>query len=140
LTPFLLLEAIWADARSTGALYGIEPQQSAITGLPTFEPGSGWLNARFGLLWSFELSRQWVVVGGLEARRLQGDAAKSPLAERPASRYITAGLACRFGLSGQVAQVAKEWSMTRTGVAVAFAVSGLVATSPVQRAGVERAA
>jgi outer membrane scaffolding protein for murein synthesis (MipA/OmpV family) len=89
-------QAIWADGKSTAAFYGIEPQQSAITGLPSFEPGSGWLNVSFGLLWSFDLGPEWVVVGSLESRRLRGDAAQSPLAERASSRYLSAGLAYRF--------------------------------------------
>jgi outer membrane scaffolding protein for murein synthesis (MipA/OmpV family) len=89
-------QAIWADGKSTAALYGIEPQPSAITGLPLFEPGNGWLNVSFGLLWSFDLGPEWLVVGNLESRRLQGDAARSPLAERSSSRYLSAGLAYRF--------------------------------------------
>ena len=35
-------------------------------------------------------------VGGMEARRLQGDAARSPLAERPTNHYLSAGVAHRF--------------------------------------------
>jgi outer membrane scaffolding protein for murein synthesis (MipA/OmpV family) len=89
-------QAIWADGKSTAALYGIEPQQSALTGLPSFEPGSGWLNVSLGLLWSFNLGPKWVVVGSLESRRLRGDAAQSPLAERSSNRYLSAGLAHRY--------------------------------------------
>jgi outer membrane scaffolding protein for murein synthesis (MipA/OmpV family) len=92
----LFTQAIWADGKSTAALYGIQPQQSAITGLPSFEPGSGWLDVSFGLLWSFDLGPKWVAVGSLESRRLRGDAARSPLAERSSSRYLSAGLAKRF--------------------------------------------
>ena len=89
-------QAIWADAKSTGAIYGIEPGQAATTGLRAFAPGGGWLNASVGLLWSVDLGPQWVVVGSLEARRLKGDAANSPLAERSSSRYLSAGLAYHF--------------------------------------------
>ena len=96
LSAGVFTQATWADARSTGALYGIERQQSAITGLPAFEPGSGWLNASLGLIGSLDLDPQWVVVGSLEARRLRGDAARSPLAERSSSRYLTVGLAYHF--------------------------------------------
>lgn len=89
-------QATWADAKSTGALYGIGPQQSGITGLPTFQPGSGLLFTSFGLLWSVDLNPKWVVVGSLESRRLSGDAAHSPLVERSSNSYISAGIAYRY--------------------------------------------
>jgi outer membrane protein len=92
----LFTQAIWADKPSTAAQFGIEPQDAAITGLPSFEPGSGWLNVSLGLLWSFDLMPQWVVVGSLESRRLLGDAVRSPLAEGSSSHYLSAGLAYRF--------------------------------------------
>jgi len=92
----LFTQATWANAKSAGAFYGITPQQSALTGLPEFGAAGGLMSASFGLLWSVELSRDWIVVGSLEARRLQGDAARSPWAERASNHYVSAGLAYRF--------------------------------------------
>jgi MipA family protein len=89
-------QATWASAKSTRSFYGITPPQSAVTGLPAFDPGSGWLAASVGLLYQIELSKAWVVVGNLEARRLQGDARHSPLVERATNFYATAGVAYRF--------------------------------------------
>ena len=89
-------QAVWADAKATNAYYGIAPQQSTVTGLPGFQPASGWLNTSAGLLWSVDLSQKWLAVGSLEYRRLQGDAARSPLAERRSNNYISAGLAYRL--------------------------------------------
>ncbi len=89
-------QGTWADAKSTGSLYGIAPQQSAIAGLPAFQPGSGWLFTGVGLLWSLEVNPKWEVVGSLESRRLSGDAGHSPLVERSTNRYISAGIAYRF--------------------------------------------
>ncbi len=89
-------QAIWASGKSTRSLYGITPPQSAVTGLPVFDTGSGLLAASVGLLYQVELSRDWVVVGNLEARRLQGDARHSPLVERATNFYAAAGLAYRF--------------------------------------------
>jgi outer membrane protein len=85
-----------ANAKSTGSLYGITPEQSAATGLPTFHAGSGWLFTSVGLLWSVDLSRDWVVVGSMESRHLRGDAAHSPLVERASNYYASAGVAYRF--------------------------------------------
>jgi outer membrane scaffolding protein for murein synthesis (MipA/OmpV family) len=89
-------QAVWGNAKSTAAYYGITPPQSAASGLAAFQPGSGWLHASVGLLWSVDLAPKWVVVGSLERRRLTGDAADSPLAQRLSNNYISAGLAYRF--------------------------------------------
>ena len=89
-------QAIWGSAKAASAYYGITPQQSAGSGLAAFQPGSGWLNASLGVLWSVDLAPKWVAVGSLERRRLTGDAADSPLAQRRSNNYISAGVAYRF--------------------------------------------
>jgi outer membrane scaffolding protein for murein synthesis (MipA/OmpV family) len=92
----LFAQATWANAKSAGSFYGVTQQQSATTGLPAFDAGSGWLFASFGLLWSIDLSRNWIAVGSMEARRLHGDAAQSPLTQRASNYYVSAGIAYRF--------------------------------------------
>jgi outer membrane protein len=92
----IFTQATWASAKSAGSFYGITPLQATATGLPTFSAGSGWLFSSAGLLWSVDLTPNWIVVGSLEARRLQGDAARSPLAERASNYYMSAGIAYHF--------------------------------------------
>ncbi len=92
----IFTQATWANAKSSGAFYGITPQQSAITGLPAFHAGSGLLFASVGVLWSVDLRQNWSVVGSMESRHLQGDATSSPLVERGSNYYASAGLAYRF--------------------------------------------
>lgn len=92
----LFTQATWADTKSTGSYYDITAQQSIVTGLPAFHAGCGWLFASIGVLWSVDLSSDWIVVGSMESRRLHGDAAHSPLAERGSNHYASAGLAYRF--------------------------------------------
>lgn len=89
-------QATWANAKSTSSFYAVTPQQSAASGLPAFGAGSGWLFNSLGLLWSVDLTRDWIVVGSMEARHLQGDARRSPLAERSTNYYVSAGVAYRF--------------------------------------------
>jgi MipA family protein len=89
-------EATWADARSNRTMYGITAQQAAISALPAFSPGSGLLSGSLGLIWSFDLAEHWLLVGNLEGRRMEGDAARSPLTERRSNRYATVGAAYRF--------------------------------------------
>jgi len=89
-------QGTWANTKSTGSFYNITQQQSVTTGLQAFSAESGWLFASFGVLWSVDLNKNWVVVGNLESRRLLGDAARSPLAVRDSNYYTSAGLAYRF--------------------------------------------
>jgi outer membrane scaffolding protein for murein synthesis (MipA/OmpV family) len=90
----VFVQATWASAKSLRSFYGITPQQS--TTLPAFDPGSGPLFSSVGFLWSVDLSREWLAVGSAEARKLRGDAARSPLAERTSNYYASVGLAYRF--------------------------------------------
>lgn len=92
----LFFQATWASAKSNRSFYGITPEVSASTGLPVYAPAGGLMYTTGGLLWEIDLSKSWIVVGNLEGRRLQGDAARSPLVERPTSRYASASLAYRF--------------------------------------------
>ena len=92
----LFFQGTWASAKSNQSFYGVTPELSASTGLSVYRPGGGPLYTTGGLLWEVDLSQRWIVIGNLEARRLQGDAARSPLVERPTSRYASASLAYRF--------------------------------------------
>lgn len=89
-------QATWANAKSAGSFYGITPQQSVVTGLPAFDAGSGWIYGSLGLLWSIDLSQDWIVVGSMDSRRLHEDAAHSPLAERGSNYHASVGLAYHF--------------------------------------------
>jgi outer membrane scaffolding protein for murein synthesis (MipA/OmpV family) len=89
-------QATWANAKSADSIYGITSLQSSVTGLPALRVGSGWLFGSVGLLGSIDLSRNWILVGSMEARRLQGDAARSPVAQRMANYYVNTGIAYHY--------------------------------------------
>ena len=90
----VFIQGTWANSKSIQSFYGITPAQS--TNLPAYAAGSGPLYTTGGMLWGVDLGREWIVVGNLEARRLHGDAARSPLAERTSNHYASASLAYRF--------------------------------------------
>jgi outer membrane scaffolding protein for murein synthesis (MipA/OmpV family) len=79
-------QATWADNKSMRTYYG----------QPGFDASGGLLFASAGLLGSYDIDPRWTVIGSLEGRCLQGDAARSPLAEKKSSYYAVAGLAYRF--------------------------------------------
>ena len=58
--------------------------------------GGGPLFMSIGLLGSYDMTRHWSLVGGVQARRLQGDATDSPIVETESSFYANAGIAYRF--------------------------------------------
>ena len=94
ITAGVFIQGTWTDSKSNQSFYGIAPAQG--TGLPAYSAGRGPLFSTGGLLWGVDLGREWVLVGNLEARRLHGDAARSPLAERGSNHYASASLAYRF--------------------------------------------
>src|SRR5713226_2503596 len=79
-------QATWADQKSMRTYYG----------QPGFDASGGLLFASAGPLGSYDIDRHWTVIGSIEGRRLQGDAARSPLAEKKSSYYAVAGVAYRF--------------------------------------------
>ena len=92
----LFVQGTWANAKAGQSLYGVTQQQSAATGLVAFDAGSGPVFASIGLLGSIDLGREWLAVASVEGRRLQGDAARSPLVERTSNSYASVGLAYRL--------------------------------------------
>ena len=92
----IAVQGTWANTKSTDAFYGVSTSQAALSGLPSYSAGSGLLFTSLGLLWSYTINPSWVIVGSAESRRLHGDAAHSPLAERHANHYVNAGVAYHF--------------------------------------------
>jgi outer membrane scaffolding protein for murein synthesis (MipA/OmpV family) len=79
-------QATWANRQSNRAYYG----------QPGFDPAGGLLFVSLGALGSIDLGQHLVLVASLERRRLHGDAARSPLAERTSNHYASAGVAYKF--------------------------------------------
>lgn len=96
-----------ADLRATVGVYSRGGLLAGIYGQATwasdkwirsyYGAGDGglWFTA-LGVLASYDLTRRWVAVASVEARRLHGDAASSPITEDKANYYASAGLAYRF--------------------------------------------
>jgi len=92
----VFFQGTWASAKSNQSFYGVSNDLSASSGLPAYAPGGGLLFTTGGLLYGIDLSKSWLIVGNIEARRLQGAAARSPLVEQPTRRYLSASLAYRW--------------------------------------------
>jgi outer membrane scaffolding protein for murein synthesis (MipA/OmpV family) len=77
-------QATWADAKSIESFYAMS------------NASSGLLHSSLGLLGSYDFARHWTAVAGVQARRLHGDAARSPITESESSYYLNAGIAYRM--------------------------------------------
>lgn len=76
--------------------YGISEEQAARTGYPVYTPKAGLRDVAGSVGFRTELSREWLLLGGLGASRLLGPAAASPLAKSPDGWGMNLGLAWRF--------------------------------------------
>jgi len=79
-------QATWATQRAVRTYYGSGG----------FQPSGGLLFVSAGALASYDVGKRWAILGSVERRRLQGDAARSPLVEKKSNTYATAGIAYRF--------------------------------------------
>lgn len=77
-------QATWASSKAVQSFYADS------------NAGSGLLHTSLGLLGSYDFARHWSAVAGAQARRLHGDAARSPITESDSSYYFNAGLAYRL--------------------------------------------
>ena len=86
----------WSDEKATQNYFGLTPQQSSQTGLPAYSAGAGLRNVAFGILGSVDLSEHWLVLWGLNARRLERDARNSPIVQEGTNWFVNGGLAYLF--------------------------------------------
>jgi outer membrane scaffolding protein for murein synthesis (MipA/OmpV family) len=61
-----------------------------------YQPGGGLEDAHVGVRWNWTWSPSWMLTSNLQARRLLGSAAHSPLVERPANLTVSTAIAYRF--------------------------------------------
>jgi len=92
----VFVQTTWADAKATQYYYGISAQQAGSSGLVAFNPQGGPLFNSEGLLWSYDLTPKWMLLGSFESRQLRGDALASPLVQVSTSHYASLGLAYQF--------------------------------------------
>jgi outer membrane scaffolding protein for murein synthesis (MipA/OmpV family) len=77
-------QATWASSKAVRSFYALA------------DADGGLQHASIGLLGSHDMSRHWSLVGGLQGRRLYGDATDSAIVETRSSFYANGGIAYRF--------------------------------------------
>jgi MipA family protein len=72
----------WADRRYMQAFFGVTAAQSKASRFAEFTPGAGLKSAQLTLDADMAFSRHWHAMAKLQAQRLVGDAAHSPVTEK----------------------------------------------------------
>lgn len=86
------------DGGSTMRTYfGIDPTQSALSGLPTYSPSGGVRSYGLGAMARYEITPQWATHVFVEYERLSSSAADSPIVSLRGSRdQVTTGLGVTY--------------------------------------------
>jgi outer membrane protein len=99
-TPALELSAgfsvTYGNDEYAQTAFGITPAQAARSGLPAYAPGAGAARGAFQLGASYALTPSWTLGARLNAGRLLGDSAKSPVVEKKAQNSAAFFVGYRF--------------------------------------------
>ena len=92
----IFAQTTWSNKISANYYYGLSASQSSKSGLPAFDAQSGELFNAYGLLWSYDIYSQWIILGSVETRQVKSAVIDSPLVQQSSNRYVSLGLAFQF--------------------------------------------
>jgi outer membrane scaffolding protein for murein synthesis (MipA/OmpV family) len=78
------------------AFFGVGEEESVNSGNAMHTPGGGLKDVHLRARWNWVLAPGWVLTSHAQASRLQGDARRSPLVERPTNLTVSTAIAWRF--------------------------------------------
>jgi outer membrane scaffolding protein for murein synthesis (MipA/OmpV family) len=73
------LRTTYADDKYMDTYFSVDANNSLRSGLPVYKATAGLKSSSIGFTASYDLSRQWTLVGRLGVSRLAGDASDSPI-------------------------------------------------------------
>jgi outer membrane scaffolding protein for murein synthesis (MipA/OmpV family) len=85
-----------ANRKHNQAFFGITADESDRTGTPAYDAAGGLRDVHLNVRWNWTFTPSWLLTTGVQAARLQGDAADSPLTRRPTNLTVSTALAYRF--------------------------------------------
>ncbi|WP_345817006.1 MipA/OmpV family protein (plasmid) [Paraburkholderia sp. PREW-6R] len=86
----------WANATYTRTMFGVTQHESAASGLPSYNTGSGLRDAHFNLNATYKFNEHWSANAGCVVGRLERYAAGSPIIERRLDLNGMASVLYRF--------------------------------------------
>lgn len=78
------------------AYAGVSPSEAERSGYPAYQAGAGLRDVHLGARWTWTWSPAWLLVSGIEVRRLVDGAASSPLTVRATGVTASSAVAWRF--------------------------------------------
>ncbi|NML32507.1 MipA/OmpV family protein [Paraburkholderia antibiotica] len=84
----------WASSKYNETYFGVNSEQSARSGLPTYSAGSGLNQLRFSVNGAYRIATNWNVGASVSFAWLRGDANDSPITEK--TSQITYGLFANY--------------------------------------------
>ncbi|OLL28048.1 hypothetical protein BTH42_29160 [Burkholderia sp. SRS-W-2-2016] len=84
----------WGSSKYNETYFGVTPEQSARSGLPTYSAGSGLSQVRFSINGAYRIAARWNVGASVSFAWLQGDASDSPITQK--TSQITYGLFANY--------------------------------------------
>ncbi|RJG15113.1 MipA/OmpV family protein [Massilia cavernae] len=88
--------ATLANRSHNQAFFGISADEAVRSINPEYAAGGGLKDIHATARWNWSFSPSWLLVTGVQATRLRGSAADSPLTERPTNLTVSTALAYRF--------------------------------------------
>jgi outer membrane scaffolding protein for murein synthesis (MipA/OmpV family) len=76
--------------------FGVSLEEAARSRFAYYAPGGGLQDAHVGVRWNWAWSPAWMLASNVQATRLLGSAARSPLVERPTNLAVSTAIAYRF--------------------------------------------
>jgi outer membrane protein len=73
------LRSTYANDKYMDKYFSVDADNSQRSGLPVYKAGGGVKSMSLGLTGSYDLSRQWALIGRASVSRLAGDASDSPI-------------------------------------------------------------
>jgi MipA family protein len=87
----------FVNSAHNAAYFGVTIEESMTSRFrKSYAPDGGLRDVHAGVRWNYALSPSWMLASQLQVSRLRGDAARSPLAERPTNYTVSTVLAYRF--------------------------------------------
>lgn len=86
----------WANRQYRETFFGVDPRESAASGLPVYTPGSGVDALRLFAGASYAFDRHWSLSGRASLAWLQGDSADSPVTEQKTQPQLALFALYRF--------------------------------------------
>lgn len=86
----------WSNAAYQRRYFGVTASESARSHNPIYQPGAGVAELHTQLRWNWAWHPQWLLSTSLQASRLQGEAARSPLVERASDTSVSTALVYRY--------------------------------------------